>query len=108
MKKIWRTAAICVAIYVLSFGVTAAVMSIDTVERDVVTASVSADTVSEEPVYMLKTYNGRVTVFIDGEPTIETDILLTGLRQNDREMLEQGIVVESYTDVLCMLEDFGS
>lgn len=108
MKKVWKTVISCVVVYALSFGVTAAVMGTTPPEQKAVMADVGADAVNSEPVYMLKAHNGKVAVFVDGELTVTTDISVNGLRQTDRELLSDGIVLGSYTDVLCMLEDFGS
>lgn len=111
MKKKLRTAFACVMIYFLSFGAAAGVMGTDNEERELVKAEmVTAETVSIQPDYLIKEYNGVVAVFLDGEsmPLIQTDIPVNGLRQTDRELIEQGISLESYTDVLYLLEDFGS
>lgn len=108
MKKVWKTVVGCILVYALSFGVTAAVMGIAPGEKEVVTADVGASAVNAEPEYMLKAQNGKVAVFVDGELTVMTDISVSGMREADRKLLEQGIVLGTYNDVLCMLEDFGS
>ncbi|SHI06237.1 BofC C-terminal domain-containing protein [Sporobacter termitidis DSM 10068] len=61
--------------------------------------------------YILRAYNGHIAVFygaITDSPAIETTIEVAGLRAVDREKLVAGITVQSYDDVLRLLEDFGS
>lgn len=111
MKKGWRTAAACFAVYILSFCIAAAVIRPETNERETVNASVTASRdVSTKTSYIIKEHNGVVAVFLNNEntPVIETDISITGLRQTDRQLLTNGIELENYTDVLYMLEDFNS
>jgi len=43
-----------------------------------------------------------------GRPITETDIAVSGLRSQDRELVAEGIRVENYSEVLCLLEDLGS
>ena len=111
MKKKWMTAFACVLIYFLSFGVTAGVMGTAPQEREMVNAEImTAEPVSSQPDYLVKEHNGVIAVFLNGEsqPMIQTDIYVNGLRQTDRELIKNGIALESYTDVLCLLEDFDS
>ena len=111
MKKKWRTVIACVVVYFLSFGAAAGVMGTDREERELVNAETAVvSTVSSQPDYLVKEHNGMVAVFMSDEvsPVIETDIPVNGLRQTDRELMEQGVVLESYTEVLYLLEDFGS
>ena len=111
MKKKWMTAFACVLIYFLSFGITAGVMGTSSQERKMVKAEITvSETVSSKTDYLVKEHNGVIAVFINGEaqPVIQTDIYVNGLRQTDRELMKEGIALDSYTDVLCLLEDFYS
>ena len=61
--------------------------------------------------YIVRAHNGKIALFTDDftlTPAIETDIDISGLRAYDRRLLENGIVVSTYEDVLRLLEDFGS
>lgn len=113
MKKAWRTLAACLAVYVLSFGLSAAVMSGGSAEKEAQTAGTSPAVMTAgetDTVYIVKEHNGVVAVFPGSgdKPAIETDIIVNSLRASDREMLEKGITMGSYTEVLCLLEDLNS
>ena len=61
--------------------------------------------------YVVRAYNGKIALFESGTastPIIETDIEVSALRAYDRRLLEDGIEVDSYEDVLRLFEDFGS
>ena len=61
--------------------------------------------------YILRAYNGHIAVYygdIKNSPDIETTIAVDKLRSIDREKLQEGIVADSYDEVLKLLEDFGS
>ncbi|MDR3277651.1 MAG: hypothetical protein LBT12_02665 [Oscillospiraceae bacterium] len=63
------------------------------------------------PVYTLRPYNGKVAVFSSDfaeRPAIETDIGVAGLRAHDRALVEAGIAVSEYDEVLALLEDLGA
>jgi hypothetical protein len=65
----------------------------------------------ERPVYTIRPYNGKIAVFsgdFSERPAIETDIDVAGLRAHDRALLEAGIAVSEYGDVLALLEDLGA
>lgn len=112
MKKGWKTAIACFMVYVLSFGAAAGVMGNEPMEQEAANEedTLSIKAISSRPDYLVKEHNGVVAVFFDGDtkPMIETDISISGLRQNDRELIEQGIALQSYNEVLGLLEDFGS
>lgn len=66
-----------------------------------------------EPVghYTLRSYGKGVGVFSDNdsfEPVYFAEIDVGSLRTVDREMFETGVTVESWEDVLRLLEDFIS
>jgi hypothetical protein len=61
--------------------------------------------------YCLRAYQGHIAVFYDGmkdSPAVETAITVSQLRAVDRAKLESGIFVQTYEEVLKLLEDFGS
>ena len=60
--------------------------------------------------FTLKVRDGKIAVFMGGDmesPAAETDIPVSGLREYDRGLLEEGIEAGSYEEVLALLEDFG-
>ena len=66
---------------------------------------------SQQGRYILRAYNGKIALFTDNfaeTPAVETDIAVSMLRAYDRRLLEIGIEVNTYEDVLRLLEDFGS
>ena len=61
--------------------------------------------------YTLRAFNGHIAVFcgdIKDLPAVETTIDVGSLRAVDREKLSGGIRVQTYDEVLKLLEDFGS
>ncbi len=113
MKKRMRNAAACAAVYILSFGLAAAVTDGGGTERKTVTAAAeirAPESREESPEYIVKEHNGVVAVFVRGEdaPTEKTDIFVSGLRGRDRELVRRGIALESYSEVLYLLEDLNS
>jgi len=65
----------------------------------------------QEGKFIVRAHNGKIALFTDDftiTPAIETDIDVNGLRAYDRALLERGIEVDTYEDVLRLLEDFGS
>ena len=73
-------------------------------------AAAAAETAESRAVYTLRSCGNAVSVFSSDEqvPIMQTDINLSSLRKADREMLREGITVESYNDIMSLLEDFGS
>ena len=58
----------------------------------------------------LKACNGKLAVFLgtpDAAPAAETGIDVAGLRAYDQRLVEKGITVGSYEELLRLLEDFG-
>lgn len=70
-----------------------------------VTAEVAADTSSDG--YTITLTDGEITV-TSGSSSLKTGISGQWLRQTDRESLKSGITVETYDEVLRLLEDFSS
>ena len=60
--------------------------------------------------YIVRAENGKVAVFPEsyGLPEIETGIDISQLREYDRRLLEQGIAIEGYENMVGLLEDFSN
>jgi len=63
--------------------------------------------------FLLKTVNGVISVFdgrtdAEASPVLETQIDVSTLRAYDRETFEKGIVVETYEELVRILEDFSN
>lgn len=65
---------------------------------------------TNNPTYVIKNYDGKVSVFEKGKsiPLRVTDTLTSKLPQQDQEILQNGIEVNSQKDVSNILEDFCS
>lgn len=65
---------------------------------------------SEAPlVYVLKEHEGRIGVFTGGEePDMMLDVLVKYLPDYDRELLREGISVDSYERLVSLIEDYSS
>ena len=63
---------------------------------------------TEENKYVLKEHDSRISVYCGEERIKDTDISVPQLRAYDREILAHGIMVNSYGEVLSLLEDFES
>ncbi len=63
-----------------------------------------------EKKYTVGTEDGFVVVLPEdgGEAVLRTEIRISGLREVDREMIKKGITVNSYEEVLKLLEDLNS
>lgn len=64
-----------------------------------------------EKQFVVRELDGYVAVFFEGEdevPVMVTDISVELLRDYDRELIKNGIVVPSKERLLMMLEDLGS
>jgi len=64
-----------------------------------------------EDRFVIRSYNGKVALFAEGfaaVPAVEIDIDVSLLRAYDRELLENGIIADTFEDVLRLLEDLGS
>ena len=60
--------------------------------------------------YVVGQWDGRVALFtkdFENRPALETDIDVQNLREYDRLLLRAGIKVDSYEEVLRLMEDFG-
>lgn len=64
-----------------------------------------------EYMYMIKEYEGRVAVFLasgQGEPVTVFDTLVKYLPDYDRALLEEGIPVKDYQELVDRVEDYIS
>ena len=130
MKNGTKTVLACAVIFTVSFALTGLVMGTgegaeaptaqtvyaapaETAAAEEITAAAElAEIVSPASEgYILRAYEGNVAVFY-GEfqtvPAIETNISVEDLRGTDRELLESGIRVSTYEDVVRLLEDLNS
>ena len=70
-----------------------------------------AVTAERQGGYIIRSHNGKIALFTNDfttTPTVETDIDVNMLRAYDRQLLERGIEVSTYEEVLRLLEDFVS
>lgn len=61
--------------------------------------------------YVVRAYNGEICVFYADRPDVPavyTGIALSSLRDSDRELVEKGIKLDTYEELVGILEDFGS
>lgn len=61
-----------------------------------------------EEKYILKEHNNCISVFYGEDCVLNTDIRTATLREWDRDVLVTGIEVDTYGEVLALLEDFNS
>ena len=71
---------------------------------------VSQDSTVSEEIYTLKAYNGRLAVFrgTSAVPYMETDVYIANLPPADVELLQDGIAVQSMSELNRLLEDYCS
>ena len=105
-----RTAAIlCAAALAMITGATAFAFS-------VAESSGTLGRSKDESVFTLRSVDGKLAVesngplVIDGAGRLSIDcaIEVSGLRRYDRELLERGIEVTGYENLLSLLEDFSN
>lgn len=84
-------------------------------ERTTQTASSSVKISSvQEPIppqnhmLMVKEHNGKLCVYSDGILTLQTDVPIASLPEQDRIALSKGIVIENEAALQHLLEDFGA
>lgn len=58
--------------------------------------------------YILTDYEGVIGVFRGGVLILQTDVRLDTLRRADRELLMEGIEVDSYEALMRLLQDFDA
>ena len=69
-----------------------------------------SDPVISSAQYLVRAESGKVTVFKKNSelPVFNTEIDTSGLREYDRRLLEQGIEIEGYDNMVGLLEDFSN
>ncbi len=56
--------------------------------------------------YTVKSHEGRIGVFVDGELSYLLDVYINTLPKSDRYLLEEGIVVYSEAELRSIIEDY--
>ena len=110
LKKTFKAALLAFAVFASALMIVALVIT-SAVRNALAGTPESVQMAKAESGYTLRAFNGHIAVFygdIMNSPAIETTIDVDTLRAVDREKLEAGIVVDSYDEVLKLLEDFGS
>ena len=110
LRKTLKAALLAFAVFASAMMIVALVIT-SAVRNAMVGVPVSVQEAQAVSGYTLRAYNGHIAVFYgdnSGSPVIETAIDVNTLRAVDKEKLEAGIIVDSYNDVLKLLEDFGS
>ncbi|MBQ8830690.1 MAG: hypothetical protein IJ017_03735 [Oscillospiraceae bacterium] len=101
MKHKFRAAILSVLI-ILAFS-----FLIYAVSSENLPSEAAEPVIAKSPEYMLRLENDEIVIYKDGKST-DTGIAVPDLRQQDRALLESGISVDSYEDVLKLIEDFNS
>ena len=70
-------------------------------------ASAAGTESNESYGYFLKLEDNEIVIYKNGEPSY-TGIVVSGLRDSDRALLESGISANSYEEILKLVEDFSS
>ena len=80
----------------------------ETAERSMETADITD--IADSGGFVVKIHNGKIAVFTEDfqtEPAVITELETALLRNVDRELLEQGVALSTYEEVLHLIEDFG-
>lgn len=101
-------AASCITVVVLSF----AVLSLQSKRQNVDEPDRQPTDISAEQAgYCVKSHNGKIAVFIDGEVepihTLDSPYV-RDLPEYDRKLLETGITADSNAELLKILEDYDN
>lgn len=99
--------AVIVSIICVSAPAFAAKPEIET-EKEVLENTSREYPEEKDNKYILKEHNNGISVFYGDERLEDTKINTSHLRAHDREVLEDGIAVDTYGDVLSLIEDFES
>jgi len=71
------------------------------------TADAAGPVSPESHEYFLRLEDNEIVIYKNGSPAY-TGIVVSGLRDSDRLLLESGIPADSYEDILKLIEDFSS
>lgn len=85
----------------------ALILSASTAIQTLSTVSATELPENSNSKYYIKLENQSLTVY-QGEKVLLTNIKIPELREQDRLLLEDGIWVSSYNDILKLIEDFTS
>lgn len=99
MKKTALVA--CAAAIALITGLAAAAASAAELQAELAAAT-------ETEVFTVRSVDGRLAVESDAQAPRITQIDASALREYDRELLENGIEVAGYENLLSLLEDFSN
>ena len=96
---------VCLSVLVLSLS--AALMIMNSRQNQTF-AQATAQSSSQTALYLLKTYQDKVGVFEPGakEPKEVLDITVAALPEQDQQMLQKGIAVQSEQELKSLIEDF--
>lgn len=108
MRKSLKIAQMCLVMAAAVLAGTTLTGGDREAEKQAAPAQVMAETLSSEKIYMLRDLNGFIAVYVNGELEMVTDIPVALLRGVDQAELEKGIKVNSYEELLKLIEDFGS
>ena len=99
---------VCLSAFFLTLLAVTAAQGRSAAPAAIVSTSAPSSEISEG--YTLKVWSGCAAVFSGGStsPLFITDIRVDSLRERDRDLLEQGITVQSKTELLKLIEDFNS
>ena len=70
----------------------------------------SASNTSSSLIYIVKNFNGNIAVYESGQdiPFKVTDVPVNSLSYTDQEIIKSGILVNSKTELVKILEDYCS
>ena len=101
MKKLIVIAGVLMAVYL-------AVVTVADARADQPPAASAAYEDTQENVWIIGAYGGRVAVFRGGELYLRTGTDLSSLPKSDRNRIGSGITVYSETELKRLLQDFCS
>jgi len=100
MKK--TAIAACATAIALITGLAAAAASAAELQADIAAIE------TPQAVFTVRNVDGNLVVESDAQPQRFTEIDASALRKYDRELLEIGIEVAGYENLLSLLEDFSN
>ena len=105
MKNTVRIILLCLTAICAVVCASAAFTSAATPVKNTVEAGVTEQKAAE---YTLRLENGEIVISSEGCEDIKTGITGQWLREADREILKAGITVDSYEEIIKLLEDYNS
>lgn len=108
MKKlILITGIILISYVVLTAVITSNAAKTKDVQETQAQTTVTQSAV-EPTVYIVKSEDNRVVVYLNGVLYLKTDALVSNLPKSDKNRLEEGIVIKSKEELKSILEDYCS